>query len=107
MVRLTPNIILGICYSGIDLIFGGLGGSRGVSDQFEVIKSEPGLAGEHPTLRPRRYKSQLRPIAEPDFSWHCGYMDSLNPKDERPGPKNGPEPRWYPKFALSFPEVNH
>ena len=39
MVRLTPHIIIGIYYSGIDLILGGLGGSRGVSDQFESIDS--------------------------------------------------------------------
>ena len=35
--QVDPHIILGIYYSGIDLILGGLGGSRGVSDQFEVI----------------------------------------------------------------------
>ena len=87
MVRLTPNIILGICYSGIDLIFGGLGGSRGVSDQFEVIKSEPGLAGEHPTLRPRRYKRQLLHSSEPDLSPDSMGIDSSQPKDEPPRPK--------------------
>ena len=37
LVRLTPHIILGIYYSGIDLILGGLGGSRGVSDQLEQL----------------------------------------------------------------------
>ena len=37
LVRLTPHIILDIYYSGIDLILGGLGGSRGVSDQLEQL----------------------------------------------------------------------
>ena len=98
MVRLTPNIILGICYSGIDLIFGGLGGSRGVSDQFEVIKSEPGLAGEHPTLRPRRYKSQLSSSSMRSKPHHCWSMDSLQSKDGVVKPLNGPD-QWR---ALKF-----
>ena len=34
-----PHIILGIYYSGIDLILGGLVGSRGVSDQLEHLRA--------------------------------------------------------------------